>query len=284
MQSKYKIRLLRANLLAAAIVLALWTPATPPAAALVLWLSVGWLCITALMLDFSHRRSRGLPWQLVPGALLVALIAAAPERHSILIWACAAMLMLPQNNWVAAFNLSAALVSSVMVAPQLEKPEFILLLSCLLVLGLLALSRAQQLIDMNGSIRQRLRLIPGLNLWAGEQLLRDITREQTRCEREGIHAEVFILHVKRHQLWPAAQKLCELTHDFENVYRLSSTTLVTLILARSPKEAAQRRSLLLADLPDNITSEYLKLIDIEPSTLSVFEMSKLPDERVRETI
>lgn len=284
MQSKYKIRLLRADLLAAAIVLALWTPATPPAAALVLWLSVGWLCITALMLDFSHRRSRGLPWQLVPGALLVALIAAAPERHSILIWACAAMLMLPQNNWVAAFNLSAALVSSVMVAPQLEKPEFILLLCCLLVLGLLALSRAQQLIDMNGSIRQRLRLIPGLNLWAGEQLLRDITREQTRCEREGIHAEVFILHVKRHQLWPAAQKLCELTHDFENVYRLSSTALVTLILARSPKEAAQRRSLLLADLPDNITSEYLKLIDIEPSTLSVFEMSKLPDERVRETI
>ncbi|NVF14749.1 hypothetical protein [Vreelandella maris] len=284
MQSKYKIRLLRANLLAAAVALALWTPATPPAAALVLWLSVGWLFITALMLDFSHRRSRGLPWQLVPGVLLVALIAAAPERHSILIWAWAAMLMLPQNNWVAAFHLSAALVSSVMVAPQLEKPEFILLLCCLLVLGLLALSRAQQLIDMNGSIRQRLRLIPGLNLWAGEQLLRDIAREQTRCEREGIHAEVFILHVKRHQLWPTAQKLCELTHDFENVYRLSSTALVTLLLARSPKEAAQRRSLLLADLPDNITSEYLELIDIEPATLSVCEMSKLPTERVRETI
>lgn len=29
MQSKYKIRLLRANLLAAAVALALWTPATP---------------------------------------------------------------------------------------------------------------------------------------------------------------------------------------------------------------------------------------------------------------
>ena len=236
------------------------------------------------MLDFSHRRSRGLPWQIVPGALLLALITAAPERHSILIWAWAAMLMLPQNNWVAAFNLSAALISSIMIAPHLDKPAFILLLCCLLVLGLLALSRAQQLIDMNGSIRQRLRLIPGLNLWAGEQLLRDITREQTRCEREGIHAEVFILHVKRHQLWPTAQKLCELTHDFENVYRLSSTTLVTLILARSPKEAVQRRSLLLADLPDNITSEYFELIDIEPKTLSVFEMSKLPAERARETI
>ncbi|MGQ7262648.1 hypothetical protein [Vreelandella sp. V005] len=284
MQSKYKIRLLRANLLAAAVALALWTPSTPPAAALVLWLSVGWLFITALMLDFSHRRSRGLPWQLIPGALLVSLIAAAPERHGILIWAWAAMLMLPQNHWVAAFNLSAALLSAVMVAPQLNKPEFILLLCALLTLGLLASSRAQQLIDMNGSIRQRLRLIPGLNLWAGEQLLRDITREQTRCEREGVYAELFILHVKRHQLWPTAQKLCELTHDFENVYRLGSTTLATLILSRSPNEAAQRRQLLLTELPDNISSEYLNLVDIEPATLSVFEISKLPAERVRETI
>ncbi|EHJ92026.1 hypothetical protein [Vreelandella boliviensis] len=284
MQSKYKIRLLRANLLAAAVALALWTPATPPAAALVLWLSVGWLFITALILDFSHRHSRGLPWQIVPGALLLGLIASAPERHSILIWAWAAMLMLPQNNWVAAFNLSATLISFVMVAPLLDGPAFILLICSLLVLGLLALSRAQQLIDMNGSIRQRLRLIPGLNLWAGEQLLRDISREQTRCEREGVHAELFILHIKRHQLWPTAQKLCELTYDFENVYRLSSTTLVTLILARSPKEASQRRSLLLADLPDNITSEHLELIDIEPATLSVCEISKLPAERVRETI
>lgn len=284
MQSKYKIRLLRANLLAAAVALALWTPATPPAAALVLWLSIGWLFITALILDFSHRHSQGLPWQIVPGALLLGLIAAAPERHSILIWAWAAMLMLPQNNWVAAFNLSAALISAVMVAPPLDAPAFILLICSLLVLGLLALSRAQQLIDMNGSIRQRLRLIPGLNLWAGEQLLRDISREQTRCEREGVHAELFILHVKRHQLWPTAKKLCELTYDFENVYRLSSTTLVTLILARSPKEASQRRSQLLADLPDNITSEHLELIDIEPAMLSVFEISKLPAERVRETI
>ncbi|MBT2772494.1 hypothetical protein J7J47_09635 [Halomonas sp. ISL-60] len=284
MQSKYKIRLLRANLLAAAVALAFWTPATPPAAALVLWLSVGWLFITALMLDFSHRHSRGLPWQMVPGALLLSLIAAAPERHGILIWAWAAMLMLPQKNWVAAFNLSAGLISSVMVAPLLNGPTFILLICALLVLGLLALSRAQQLIDMNGSIRQRLRLIPGLNLWAGEQLLRDISREQTRCEREGVHAELFILHVKRHQLWPTAQKLCELTYDFENVYRLSSTTLVTLILARSPKEALRRRSLLLADLPDNITSEHLELIDIEPATLSVGEISKLPTERVQEPI
>ncbi|MDQ7729890.1 hypothetical protein [Halomonas sp. SpR8] len=284
MQSKYKIRLIRANLLAAAVALALWTPATSPAAALVLWLSVSWLLITALLLDFSHRRSQGLPWQVVAGGLLVCLIAAAPERHSILIWAWAAMLMLPQTTWVAAFNLSAALISAAMVAPQLDAPAFILLLCSLLVLGLLALSQAQQLIDVNDSIRQRLRLIPGLNLWAGEQLLRDIPREQTRCEREGIHAEVIIVHIKRHQLWPTAQKLCELTYDFENVYRLNSTTLATLMLSRSQKEAAQRRNQLLSELPDNTTSEHLELIDIEPAELTVFEMSKLPSERVRETV
>lgn len=284
MQSKYKIRLLRANLLAAAAALALWTPSTPPAAALALWFSIGWLLITALMLDFSHRRSRGLPWQIVPGALLVCLIATAPERHGILIWAWAAMLMLPQSRWVAAFNLTAALLSSILVIPALDGPAFILLICTLLVLGLLSLSRAQQLIDMNGSIRQRLRLIPGLNLWAGEQLLRDISREQTRSEREGVHAEIFILHVKRHQLWPIAQRLCELTYDFENVYRLDATTLVTLILSRSQAEASHRRRLLLEDLPDNITSEHLALIDIETTTLSVTEMSKLPAERARETI
>ena len=45
-----------------------------------------------------------------------------------------------------------------------------------------------------------------------------------------------------------------------------------------------RRSLLLADLPDNIASEHFELIDIEPATLSVHEISKLPAERVRETI
>ncbi|TVP50789.1 MAG: hypothetical protein EA345_04020 [Halomonas sp.] len=283
MQSKYKIRLLRANLLAAAVALALWTPATNPTTALVLWLSVGWLFITALMLDFSHRRSRGRPWQALPGVLLVGLIAVAPERHGILIWAWAAMLMLPQKSWVVAFNLCAALISTVMLAPFLNAPEFTLLLSSMTILSLLALSRAQQLIDINGSIRQRLRLIPGLNLWAGEQLLRDIAREQTRCEREGIHGEVFILQVKRHQLWPTAHKLCELTYDFENVYRLNGNTLVTLMLSRTPQEAAERRHLLLAGLPENTASEYLELMHIEPETLTVLGMSKLPTEGVRET-
>lgn len=283
MQSKYKIRLLRANLLATAVALALWIPDSPTDAAVVLWLAIGWLLITALVLDFSHRRSRGLPWQVVPSLLLVGLIASAPERHGMLIWAWAAMLMLPQKRWVTAFNLCAALVSLVMVTPLMDGPAFILLLCSLLALGLFALTRAQLLIDINGSIRQRLRLIPGLNLWPGEQLLRDIPRDQTRCEREGIHAEVLILHVKRHQLWPTAQKLCELTYIFENVYRLNGTTLATLMLSRSPSEAAQRRSLLLADMPTNTISKHSALIDIKPATLTMSEICKLPVDREQNT-
>lgn len=273
MQSKYKIGLLRANLFAAAAALAFWTPAPSNAASIVLWLSIGWLCITALVLDFSHRRSRGLPWQIVPAALLMGLIATAPEQRSILIWAWAAMLMLPQRRWGTAFTLSAALISTAMVAPQLDTPTLILLLASLIILSLIALSRAQQLIDMNGAIRQRLRLIPGLNLWAEEQLLRDIPREQRRCQREGTHAEIFILHVKRHQLWPTAHKLCDLTHVFENVYRINSTTLVTLLLARSAQETAHRRRILLTALPDITTSEHCVLTEIDAATLTLSQMS-----------
>ncbi len=120
MQSKYKIRLLKANLFAAASVLAVWSLSAPPAAALVLWLSLSWLFFTALLLDFSHRYSNGLPWQVVPGALLLGLTATAPERHSLLIWAWAAVFMLPQVRWAFMFNASAAALSWVLVAPMLS--------------------------------------------------------------------------------------------------------------------------------------------------------------------
>lgn len=283
MQSKYKIRLLRANLFAAAVVLALWTPAAPPLAALVLWLSVGWLFITALLLDFSHRRARGLPWQMLAGGLLLCLIAAAPERHSMLIWVFAAVCMLPQKPIAIAFNASAALLSWIMIAPFLSRPEWLLLLSSLTILGLLAVSRTRQLIDINGAIQQRLRLIPGLNLWAGEQLLRDLAREQIRSEREAIYAEIIVIHVKRHQLWASAQKLCELTYDFENVYRLNGTTLVLLLLSRSPKEGAQRRELICSALPEKLLYHHSPLMDVELSTLTLETLHTLPAQTLGST-
>ncbi|WP_075881126.1 hypothetical protein [Vreelandella massiliensis] len=273
MQSKYKIQPLRGNLLAAALVLALWTPAAPPKAALVLWLSVGWLLMTAMLLEFSHRRSRGVPWQLLPGALLIGLIAAAPERHNLLIWAWAALFMLPQMHWVAAFNLSGMAVSLAMIAPQLSLPSVALLALSLGVVCLLALSRARQLTDMHGTIRQRLRLIPGFNLWAREQLLRDLPKEQTRCEREGIHGELIILRVKRQKLWQVARTLCERTYYFENVYRLNSTTLATLLLSRTPKEAKERREHLLRELPDVLETRSFELIVIETNPLNLHSLT-----------
>ncbi|SDN87128.1 hypothetical protein [Vreelandella arcis] len=281
MQNKYKIRLLRTNLLAAAMALALWTPAAPPSAALLLWLSVGWLFITALLLDFSHRHSRGRPWQLLPGALLLGLIATAPERHGLLIWAWAALFMLPQMSWVAAFNISAGLLSAVLVAPQLSTPAWLLMVISLAILCVLALARAQQLIDMNGAIRQRLRLIPGLNLWAGEQLVRDIHREQTRCAREGVYGELLVVHVKRHQLWTTAKKLCELTHDFENVYRINGATLATLMLSRSALETHDRYRLMVDSLPDNITIEALELMDVAPTPSMLETLTQRPIGELR---
>ncbi|MDR5874577.1 hypothetical protein LPL18_009480 [Halomonas sp. CUBES01] len=282
MPNKYKIRLLRINLLAAAVALALWTPAASPPAALVLWLSVGWLFITALLLDFSHRYSRGRPWQLLPGALLLGLIAVAPERHGLLIWAWAALFMLPQMSWVAAFNISAGLLSAILIAPQLSTPAWLLMIISLTILCVLALARAQQLIDMNGAIRQRLRLIPGLNLWAGEQLVRDIQREQTRCAREGIYGELLILRMKRHQLWPTAKKLCELTHDFENVYRLDGTTLATLMLSRSAPEAQERYRSVLNALPDNISIDPVELMDVPLNASTLASLCRWQTSVVRE--
>ncbi|MGM0833996.1 hypothetical protein M0220_00530 [Halomonas qinghailakensis] len=276
MQSKYKIRLLRANLFAAALVLALWTHTAQPMAALVLWLSVGWLFVTALLLDFSHRRSKGPPWQLITGVLLLGLIAAAPERHSLLIWAWPAMFMLPQKRWVVVFNALAALMSWLLIIPLFSLPEGLLLLTALITLSILSSAKACQLIDMNGSIRSRLRLIPGLNLWPSGQLLRDLNREQTRSEREAIYAELLIIQVKRHQLWAAAQKLCNLTYNFENVYRLNSQTLATLMLSHNSQEAAHRRKLLCAGLPEKQLSYHLPLIDLELSGLTVETLANFP--------
>ncbi len=167
-----------------------------------------------------------------------------------------AVFMLPQDRWAAIFNGGAALVSCLVLMPHIPLPEWLLMTLSLSILLLLAMSRTHQLLTINGVIRQRLRLIPGLNLWAGEQLLRDLIREQTRSEREAIHADVLIVRVRRRQLWPVAQKLCELTYDFENVYRLNSTTLATLMLSKTPGEAASRRTLLVAALPDNVLTQH----------------------------
>lgn len=274
MQNKYKVHPLRANLLAVAVALVLWTPAAPPAAALMLWVSVGWLFITALLLDFSHRHSRGgLPWQLLPGALLVGLVAAAPQRHMLLVWAWVALFMLPQPHWVAAFNLSGMLLSMAMILPRLGLPTGTLMLCTLIILCLVAMSRARQLTLINGDILKRLRLMPGINFWAREQLLRDLQREAVRCERESIHGELILFHVRRRQLWPLAQRLCHLLYDFENAYRFDTRTLAVILLSRSPHEGAQRRRRLTQAFPDNAVRQYVTLADVRLEPLDLQALS-----------
>jgi|AntDeeMinimDraft_4_1070355.scaffolds.fasta_scaffold02049_2 hypothetical protein len=280
MPNKYKVHPLRINLLAVAAVLALWTPSAPPAAALVLWISISWLFITALLIEFSHRRAHGLPWQLFPGMLLIGLIAAAPERHVLLVWAWVAFFMLPQPYWVTTFNISGMLLSMILITPQLGLPTWAFMLLTLCILCLIAMSRARQLTLINGDILQRLRLMPGFNLWAREQLLRDLKREQLRCERESIHGELLLFHVKRRQLWPMAPKLCHLIYGFENAYRFDAHTLATILLSRSPSEAAERRQLLAAAFPSSAISQYIELADIELDPLDLHTLNTVSPKNI----
>ncbi|MGY4876366.1 hypothetical protein ACLUEY_00600 [Vreelandella aquamarina] len=274
MQSKYKVNLLRANLLAAAVALAFLAMELTSNALLMVWLSVSWLFASALLLDFSHRRTGSLPWQLLPGALLTALLVSAPQQNSMLVWAWAALFMLPQSSWVIAINLFSALLSLVFILPTLSHPEGWLITVTLVIVSLLSLARARQLLCINGAIRQRFRLIPGLNLWAREQLIRDLPREQIRCEREGIYAELVILRLRRHQLWQTARDLCLLTYHFENVYRLNGTVVATLLLSRSQSEGSERRQRLLQAIPDKLACHVIELIDIETSELDVDALIK----------
>lgn len=269
MQSKYKVNLLRVNLLAAAVALSFLAMELTSHALLVVWLSVGWLSISALLLDFSHRRTCNLPWQLLPGALLTALLVSAPEQNGILIWAWIALFMQPQSSWVIAINLFSAMLSLMFILPLLSHPEGWLITIILIMVSLISLSRASQLQCINGAIRQRFRLIPGLNIWAREQLIKDLPREQIRCEREGIYAELVIFRLKRHQLWQTARDLCLLTYHFENVYRLNGTTIATLLLSRNPREGSDRRQRLLQAIPDKLSCHAIELMDIETSVLDI---------------
>ncbi|QTF91459.1 MAG: hypothetical protein J5F18_13505, partial [Halomonas sp. BM-2019] len=103
MQSKYKVGLLRFNLLLAALLPALMAPGSHTLTeTLLLWLTAGWLAVTAALVEFSHRRPAVVPWQLLPGLLLTALLLSAPERFPLWLWAWAALVMLPQPAWVTA--------------------------------------------------------------------------------------------------------------------------------------------------------------------------------------
>ncbi|WNL40935.1 hypothetical protein RN347_09835 [Halomonas sp. PAMB 3264] len=276
---------MRINLLLAAAALAFWSYGAPAPAAIALWVGAFWLLLTATLMDFNLRRSRDLSWQLLTILLLLYLIAAAPERHGILVWVWAAFFLLPQSRMMLTFNVLGAAVSWVLVALATPMAQALMLLLALGVLSLLAYAQSRKLVDVHGSsVRQRLRLIPGLNLWPAEQLLRDLNREQIRAKRENIHAEVMIVHVKRHQLWSCAQRLCNLTHAFESVYRLDGSSLAVLLLCTDPHDMNERRQRLCSALPGDTRCQYVALSELgsEPITIKSLTRQSVAIDAPRE--
>ncbi|KAA0014299.1 hypothetical protein F0A17_01185 [Billgrantia pellis] len=249
MQSKYKVRLMRLNLWAAAALLALLAYLSEPlSSALLLGLASAWLALTAALLEFSHRRPATVPWQILPSLLLAGLLWVDPERHALWLWAWPALLMLPQPGWILTLSCVLAGITWWSLADLLGIEQTLFSGLVLLSLMLLGLARNRHLLPARAAARQRVRLIPGLPLWSAQRLAIDLRRERARCRREGVYGELMLLRAPRHQFWTLAQDLCRLTHQFENCYRLDHRTLAVLLLSRDVHQAQKRRRALLKGL------------------------------------
>ncbi len=260
MQSMYKVRLMRLNLLAAAVLLMLLALRTEPLSqALLLWLAAAWLAVTAALIEFSHRRPATLPWQLLPSLLLTGMLVSAPEQHALWLWVWPALLMLPQPGWMLLFSMALAGLSWWSLAALLGFEQTLFSGLVLLTLMLVGLARNRQLQPWEATRRARVRLAPDLPLWSAQQLAEDLNRERVRCRREEVHGELMLLQVPRHQLWPMARSLCRLIHGFENCYRLDHRTLAALLLSRDEEQAALRRRSLLQALNQPVKIRFATL-------------------------
>ncbi|MCK2183463.1 hypothetical protein [Halomonas getboli] len=260
MQSKYKAGLMRANLLVAAC-LASFLAATAETLpdALLLSLAALWLAVTATQVGLSHRHPATLPWQLLPGLLLAAMLWVTPERHLTWLWAWALLLMLPQPRWVLPFNGVLAAASWWPLRDLLGLEAWLLAGLLLAGLMLLGLSRSLELQALRRRIRHRARLVPELALWPSRRLHHDVQRERQRARQEGGHIELLLLHVGRRRLWPLAERLCRRLQPFENGYRLDRHTLALLLVHRDGKQAERRRQVLLDDLEDRVRVRVIHL-------------------------
>ncbi|MDZ7852501.1 MAG: hypothetical protein U5L98_07595 [Halomonas sp.] len=249
MQTKYKVGLLRVNLLVAAMLLVFLAIATTHLTeAMLLWLAATWLAVTALLLAFNHRRPATVPWQLLPGLLLASLLWVDPERHVTWLWAWAVLLMLPQPRWILLLEALLALATWWPLRELLGFEQWVLTGLLLAALMLLGLSRALDLRSLRQRTLHRARLVPGLSLWPGDCLAHDLALERNRSNHEGAHAELLLIHTSRHRCWSLAQRLCRLTHRFEPCYRLDPQTLATILISRHHREARARRDMVLHNL------------------------------------
>lgn len=251
MHNKYKVSLLRLNLLLAALLPALLVPhARDHSEAMLLGLAAAWLAISATLVEFSHRRPPLIPWQLLPSLLLGALLWSSADRYPFLLWAWAALIILPQPAWMAAINVLLASLSLAWVARQLPIEQAMtagLVLAPMLLLGLI---RTRRLTPLFAQAKGRVSLVPGERLWPRARLAGDLAREQGRAQRDGTHAELVLLRTRRRHLWSVARQLCEMTRGFEHCYRLDKRTLGALLISRDAALATPRRQRLLERLSE----------------------------------
>lgn len=246
MRNKYKVGLLRLHLLLAAVPPAVMAAGTAdPTETLLLLMAVGWLVVSALLVELSHRRPALVPWQLLPSLLLAGLLLTAPERFHLWLWAWAALVMLPQPAWMVGFNMGLAGLAWGWLSRDMPVEQAALSAAVLVLMLLAGVVHLRERPALRGTPRQRVHLLPEMRLWPRSQLYHDLERERARAQRDGTYAELLLLDTGRWHFWPRARQLCALTYRFEHCYRLDGATLGALLLHRSAEQAMQRRSELL---------------------------------------
>ncbi|GAA0557629.1 hypothetical protein ACFQH5_12390 [Halomonas salifodinae] len=250
MDSKYKARLFRTALVGGALLLA-WQAslASDTPAVILLGLGALWLLATSLFQEQSLRWPPLLPWQLVPGSLLAALLWVDPGRHGAWLWLWAILVMLPQPAWLLPVQGGLAGISWWRIQQDLIPEQGVLVGLLLGAVVLLGLGRALYLRPLWQGVSRRQRLLPGTRLWTREQLVHDLYRERLRCERKDYHAELLLLRTKARHCWPLVRWLVAHLEPDENVYRLDRCTLATLLISRNADNGSQRRNLLLETPP-----------------------------------
>ena len=260
MRNKYKVALFRLNLLIVAGLLGYQAVAVAhPIDAGLLGLATVWLVVSALLLEFSHRRHAYRPWLMVPSILLTSLVTLSPAQNSEWLWIWPCLLLLPQNQWMLVLNICLAGFSWWWLLGSLSLHHWLFAGAILTIFILLAVARSLPITQRQRSFLQRARLAPGLPLWPLAQLERDLPRETSRATRDGVHTELVLVQTSPLHLWPLAHHLCKLIHRFENVYHLNGRTLGMILTSTTSKHAQQRRNDMLEAIDHPVTVRVAQL-------------------------
>lgn len=249
-------------------------------AALLLWATTTWLLATVLLLSWGYHWLAHLPWQLVPGLLLAALLWSAPDTLAAWLWAFAILMMLPQPHWMMGVNSLLASASWWQVAAPLDDVERVLSGIMLATLLLAGATHAIQVRPLWLRVRQRQRLVPGLRLWSAQRLEQALAEEIARSEREPLHGELLLLHTSnRYGLWLALH-MARAGRSFEHCYRLDRRTLVIILVDHSPAAVRERCHALLATLGPRRHRTQARTLPLAASHQLAVARSALAEQRL----